>query len=196
MNAAELKRAKRAVRREVLFARDALSSGDRRRRSARIAERAASLPEVERAAIVMAFWSFGSEVDTSLLIERLHRRGASVLLPRIASGELEARSYTPGDPVTPTSFGAFEPMSGAIVEPTTIDVIITPGVAFDRCGRRIGYGGGFYDRFLRLTRDEAVRVGIAFQLQLVEGELPAGRPDFRVDIVVTEREVVRCADAG
>lgn len=196
MSGTELKRAKRAIRREVLAARDVLAPDERARRSARIADRAVSLPEIQSAATAMAFWSFGSEVDTGPLIARLHHRDVRVLLPRIASGEIEARIYVPGDPVTRTVFGAFEPANGEALEPNAIDVIFTPAVAFDRAGRRVGYGGGFYDRFFRLTRDGAVRVGIGFQLQLVDGALPAGHADLRVDLVVTESEVVRCPAVG
>lgn len=196
MNSTELKLAKRAIRREVLSARDALAPAERERCSARIADRVVSLPEIERAATAMAFWSFGSEVDTGPLIARLHRRRMSVLLPRIVNGEIEARTYAPGDPVTQTAFGAFEPADGEVLEPADIDVILAPAVAFDRAGRRVGYGGGFYDRFLRLTREGAVRVGIAFQLQIIDGALPAGHSDLRVDLVVTESEVVRCGDAS
>ena len=68
----------------------------------------------------------------------------------------------------------------------------TPAVAFDRQGRRVGYGGGFYDRFFPRTRPDAFRVGIGFGVQLVDGELPGGSFDLRVDVVVTESETVRC----
>ena len=61
---------------------------------------------------MLAFWSFGSELSTAPLIERLHGSGTRSALPRIVDGELEAADYRPGDPVTETSFGAFEPVGG------------------------------------------------------------------------------------
>ena len=73
-----------------------------------------------------------------------------------------------------------------------MDVIVTPAVAFDRRGRRVGYGGGYYDRFFLRARSDAFRVGAAFGVQLVDGDLPAGHFDLRVHAVVTESEVVRC----
>ena len=76
-----------------------------------------SLPEVERASTVMVFWSFGSEPDTAPLIEALHARGAGVALPQIVDGEMEPRSFAPGDPVTETSFGAWEPSGGERIDP-------------------------------------------------------------------------------
>ena len=137
----------------------------------------------------MLFSSFGSEVPTGPLIERLHERGIVVALPRIEEGDLVPVAYTPGDPVRPTSFGAVEPIGPNGLEPASLDVVGVPGVAFDRLGGRIGYGGGYYDRFLRGL--PAFRVGLAFGLQVIEGPLPAGRFDLPVQAIVTEEETIR-----
>lgn len=191
MSGADLKRAKRLVRRRVLTARDEMSGSERREASARIAERVMSLPEIERASTVMVFWAFGSEPDTTPLIEGLHTRDVRIALPRIVDGDLDPRAFVPGDPVTETSFGACEPADGDVIDPAEIDVVVTPGVAFDLSGRRVGYGGGFYDRFFRRTREDAARTGIAFDVQLVDDDLPNGHFDLGVDAVVTESRVVR-----
>ena len=186
-----LKQAKRRLRRSVLAERDAHPPDERASLSASIVQRFLELPEAAAAETVMAFWSFGSEVDTAGLIERLHGAGKMVALPRIEGRDLAAVSYAPGDPVTPTSFGAMEPASGQTVDPAEFELVVVPGLAFDRQGRRVGYGGGFYDRFLRGLGPAATTVAIAFDLQLV-GEVPEGGVDRRVDIVVTEHEVIRC----
>jgi 5-formyltetrahydrofolate cyclo-ligase len=146
--------------------------------------------------VVLVFWSFGSEVDTGPLLRALHGRGRTVGLPRIVDGELEPRTYAPGDPLEGTSFGALEPADGRVVDPSEIDVVVVPAVAFDRSGRRVGYGGGYYDRFLLRTRPDALRLGVAFDVQLVEGDLPGGSFDLRVDAIVTESEVLRCPRDG
>jgi 5-formyltetrahydrofolate cyclo-ligase len=196
VNSDELKRAKRRVRRDVLAARDALTPEERARRSGAVAERFASLPEVRAARTVLAFWSFGSELSTSMLMEVVRSLGAEVALPRITAGELEARVWEPGDALTETSFGALEPDGGRPLAPEAIDVIVTPAVAFDRSGRRVGYGGGYYDRLFPRTRADAARIGVGFAVQLVDDELPGGTFDLRVDAVVTELEVVRCRREG
>jgi 5-formyltetrahydrofolate cyclo-ligase len=181
---------KRDIRRSVLHERDALLEEDRRARSAAITERLMALPELRTSRTVMAFWWFGSEVDTSGLIEALHAVGKRVVLPRVDGREVAAVVYVPGDPTTQTSFGAMEPTSAEIVRPTEIDVVIAPGVAFDRNGGRIGYGGGFYDRFLRTVRADTPVIGLAFAVQLVD-EIPRGEHDRLVDVVVTEEELIR-----
>jgi 5-formyltetrahydrofolate cyclo-ligase len=77
------------------------------------------------------------------------------------------------------------------LDPADLDVVVMPGVVFDRGGGRIGYGGGYYDRFLRRARRDALRSAIGFGVQLVDGPIPAGPFDLPVDMVVTESEIVR-----
>jgi len=196
MRASELKRAKRDIRRAVLAARGAHGEGDPVARSTAIRERFLTLPEVRDGGVVMGFWSFGSEVATPPLLEALHARSVRVCLPRIEEGDLVAVAYEQGDPLRETSFGAREPAAGTILAPEVLDRVVTPGVAFDRFGHRIGYGGGFYDRFLRRTRRGVPRIAIAFDLQVLSRELPAGSFDLGVDVIVTETETIRCASGG
>jgi 5-formyltetrahydrofolate cyclo-ligase len=191
MSSANLKRDKRRVRNAVRAVRDALPTDVREERAARVIERFLDLPEVRRGSTIMLFSSFGSEVPTGSLIERLHARGMVVALPRIEGGALVPVPYAPGDPTTPTPFGAEEPVGGTPIDPSSIDVVGVPGVAFDRGGRRIGYGGGYYDRFLRGL--PAFTVGLVFGLQIVDEDLPAGRFDLPVDAIVTEEETIRAA---
>jgi 5-formyltetrahydrofolate cyclo-ligase len=192
MKSTELKKRKRDVRNRVLALRDAIAPQERERLSHLVAERFLALAEVADAEIVLAFWSFGSEVSTMPLLEGLHERGIRIALPRIVGAEIELRMWVPGDPMTPTAFGALEPANGEAVAPGEIDVVATPGVAFDRTGRRVGYGGGFYDRLIARLRSEAATVGIAFGMQLLEEDLPGGSFDLGVDSVVTESDTVRC----
>jgi 5-formyltetrahydrofolate cyclo-ligase len=188
--AADLVRRKRALRRRIRSARDAMPADVRSVASRRIRQRA--LAEIERrgdAATVMAFWSFGSEVETPPLIDELVARGARVALPRIVGVEIEARAFRPGEPLSDTAFGAREPAAGPLVRPRQLDVVLVPGLVFDRLGFRLGYGAGFYDRFLASTRVDAARIGLCFALQVVP-RVPAGPSDLPVDLVVTEREAI------
>lgn len=189
MSSANLKRDKRRVRHAVRAERDAVPADVREERAERVVDRFLDLPEVRRARTIMLFSSFGSEVPTRSLIERLRAQGVVVALPRIEGTALVPVAYAPGDPTTTTPFGAEEPVSDARLDPSSIDVVGVPGVAFDRRGRRIGYGGGFYDRFLRGL--PAFTVGLVFGLQVLDEDLPAGRFDLPVDAIVTEEETIR-----
>ena len=189
MTSSDLKRAKRRVRNAVWGERDAVPDDVREEQAERVIQRFLDLREVQRARTVMLFSSFGSEVPTGSLIERLHARGVVVALPRIEATALVPIPYAPGDPTTTTSFGAEEPVGRTPLDPSSIDVVGVPGVAFDRSGRRIGYGGGYYDRFLRGL--PAFTVGLVFELQVLDEDLPAGRFDLPVDAIVTEEETIR-----
>ena len=186
-----LKQAKRALRRAVLVERDALPMEERSARSEAIAERLLELPEVADARTVMAFWSFGSEVDTAPLIAGLRSRGTTIALPRIEGDDVVPVMATPGAPMTETSFGAMEPADGRVLEVAELDLVVVPGVAFDRSCDRVGYGGGYYDRLLGKCREGAASIAIAFSVQIVD-RVPTGAIDRRIDGVVTELEVIRC----
>lgn len=185
-----LKQRKRALRREMLVRRDAMPQPDRAERSGRIAERLLALPELGEARTVMAFSSFGSEVDTRPILDGLLARGVRLCLPRISGSEIEAVAYRPGDEVTTARFGALEPAAGPALADTELDAVVTPGVVFDRRGFRVGYGGGYYDRLFRRIRPDAFRVAIGFQVQAVEA-VPRGTTDLPVDALVTEDGVTR-----
>jgi 5-formyltetrahydrofolate cyclo-ligase len=186
-----LKQDKRALRRAVLAERDALSGTERSARSEAIVDRLLGLEEATGAATVLAFWSFGSEVDTAPLLDRLRSRGTTVALPVTRDGDIVPVIWTPGSSMTETSFGSREPTDGRMLQARELDLIVVPGVAFDRSCHRVGYGAGFYDRLLASTRDGTAAVAIAFGMQVVE-EVPTGPLDRPVDAIVTEDDVIRC----
>ena len=186
-----LKRAKRALRRAILAERDAVPEDDRSAHSEAIADRFLGLPETAGAETVLAFWSFGSEVDTGPLIARLRSQGKTVALPRVEGNEVAPIVATPETPMTEASFGAREPSEGRALDVAELDLVVVPGVAFDRSCGRVGYGGGYYDRLLEKRRDGVAAIAIAFALQIVD-RVPSGAIDRRIDGVVTEVEVIRC----
>ena len=188
---ANLRERKKALRARVRAERDAFPAAERARRSEDIARRLFDLPGLLGARTVMVFSSFGSEVETGPIIERLAAEGVLVALPRVEGHRIVAVAYSPGDPLSRASFGAMEPTGSRVIGPKEIDVVVTPGLAFDRRGYRVGYGGGFYDGFLRRTRRDALRVGICFAPQVVD-EVPSGGTDRPVRVIVTDEEVIRC----
>jgi 5-formyltetrahydrofolate cyclo-ligase len=141
---------------------------------------------------VLVFYSFGSEIPTAGLIARLSQQGTRVLLPFLDDERrMEAAVLEPGEPPVQTGYGPKEPPRRVAVDPAEVDVVITPGLAFDRFGRRLGYGGGHYDRYLARLHPRAVRIGIGFSVQIVD-EVPAEPGDERVDVIVTDRSVLDC----
>jgi 5-formyltetrahydrofolate cyclo-ligase len=179
-----------ALRTRMRHLRSALPEPLRERLSAAAVERLLALPELERASTAFVFRSFGSEISTIALLDRLADRGVRLALPVLRAGTLEAVTYRPGDPLVPSGYGPMEPRERTSVSPAKIDLVVAPGLAFDPLGYRLGYGGGYYDAFLRDARVDAARVGLGFDLQVVTS-VPHGERDQRLDMVVTDARVLR-----
>ncbi|MBA3728826.1 MAG: 5-formyltetrahydrofolate cyclo-ligase [Actinobacteria bacterium] len=186
-----MRRAKRELRSRMRDDRAAIPEAARFQMASAAEERLLALPEVRNAGTVMAFSSFGSEISTKDIIARLLEIGRRVLLPYVDGRDLEAAEVTLEEPPRASGGGPAEPRRRTPVPPEAIDVVIVPGLAFDRSGFRLGYGGGHYDRFLRRLPDRSLRVGLAFHSQVVE-RVPRAPGDERLHLVVTDRETIDC----
>ena len=188
-----LRDAKRALRDQVLAARDALPAPLRPKASAAIAARIVRLPSFAAARCVLLTASFRSEWDTLPLIRAALGAGKTVALPRVdaAARMLELRAIRdPAADVAAGYQGIPEPRPGCpVVAAGAIDWVLVPGVAFDAAGRRLGYGGGYYDRLLPLLAPGAARIAGAFDLQVV-ARVPAAPHDLVVHAVVTETRTI------
>ncbi len=135
---------------------------------------------------VMAFHGVGSEPETAALLELLEAGGHTALLPRVEGDHIVAVEHRRGDEFRPGAHGVPAPM-GPAVDPATIDLVLVPGLAFTRDGRRLGQGGGYYDRFLPLLRPDCVVCGVGFEVQVVE-DLPSEPHDRVLSMLITDAE--------
>lgn len=148
--------------------------------SAKICESAAKLPAFLKAETIMLYISTGSEVCTARLLALCRQHGKIVCAPKVKS-DTEMETVTLDESgFTRGAFGIWEPAGST---PAIPDLIFVPGVVFDEERNRIGYGKGYYDRFLQ--RYQAVTVGLAFQHQIIP-EIPTESQDKQLDIVLTE----------
>lgn len=187
---------KKELRKKVQELRDAIDLEQRKALSAHVAENLWSIPEFAAAKTVLFFISFRSEVDTVPMIRRALGEGKRVLLPYTIPDNREMVASEVLDFDADLELGNYdimEPREESVrpVLPGDIDVIVMPGVAFDRDGRRLGYGGGYYDRFLDRCEPRCLRVAPCFDLQVVE-EVPSADHDHRVHVIVTERRIIDC----
>jgi 5-formyltetrahydrofolate cyclo-ligase len=182
----ERKRADRARMRGV---RAAIPRLERERQEKEVERRLMELPRVETAGTVLTFLSTGTEIETRGILDRLRERGSRVLVPRVEGETMEAVELLPGAPLVASSFGIMTPADGRVVEPAEIDLVVTPGLAFDRKGRRLGFGGGYFDRFLPRLRSDCLIVGVAFHQQIID-EVSGGALDVPVHVIVTDEEVI------
>lgn len=129
------------------------------------------------------YLSFSSEAPTDRLIEALQEQGKTVYCPRIQNGEMLATLY--GEDFTVSALGIREPVGEAYRG--VIDVAVIPLLAVDKLGNRLGYGKGYYDRYLR--GKEIKRVGYCFDFQITE-KVPAEATDEKMDMLVTDKQIV------
>jgi 5-formyltetrahydrofolate cyclo-ligase len=182
------------IRKRILMARDNLSSFLVKEKSNRIIDRILNSQTYNSAKSLMVYVDFNNEVKTERLIKKALEDGKTVSVP-ITS--IKERRLTPSrindypDDLAPGVWGIFEPKPDKVrpVDPMELDLVIVPGVSFDCKRNRLGYGAGFYDRFLPRTKAEARFVAVAFDLQITEDVFPAEH-DVPVHFIVTEERII------
>ncbi len=178
----------------MLKARSALDPADRALKSAEIARGLFASPEFVDSNDVLFYLSTETEAQTEEMIRCSIGLGKNVYAPLVdkETGELKISRIPDLDiPFVRGAFGIQEPAGSVakICSPSVLDLIVVPGVAFGVDGGRIGYGGGYYDRFLE--RHKAQRVAVAFDFQVLE-TVPQNRRDSRVNKIITEKRTIDC----
>ncbi|MCY4550455.1 MAG: 5-formyltetrahydrofolate cyclo-ligase [Defluviicoccus sp.] len=144
---------------------------------------------------VSAYWPIGDELDPLPLLHALAGRGAVCALPAVIGPgrPLAFRRWRPGDALVEARFGLSEPPGTA--PPVAPDIVVAPLLAVDRAGRRLGYGGGYYDRTIAALRcrGAVLVVGIGYDVQ-IRPSVPEGADDRRVDWVVSEKRIFECSE--
>ncbi len=189
LKGADLHAAKLELRQRVLAIRDAVPPALRSTASDAIVARILARPDFLSARAVLLTLPFGSEWDTLALVRAAIAAGKTVAMPRVDKVSRMLALHAIVDPVRDVATGFRdipEPLPACpALSRDAIDFVLVPGVAFDRNGRRIGYGGGYYDRLLPLLSPRAVRVAGAFEVQIVD-RVPDAPHDVAVDAIVTE----------
>lgn len=183
--------AKRAMRERYRAVRQALSKAERAVAEAGAAEQLGRWLDASGLTVGSAFvsWADAEELGTRGMIEALRTRGWQVGLPRVKGEAMEVVMFRGEQDLVAGRFGLLEPRGHVLMDPSTIGLVILPAVAADLAGRRLGRGGGYYDRWLAGFSGEMVVV--VFDEQVVE-RVPVAEHDVGVDWVLTPTRVVRC----
>jgi len=187
MNKAEL-------RKEILQKRDSIEPSVKKIKDKAVIARLKGLYEFKSAKTLLLYASFRSEVDTHKLIKESLEAQKRVLLPRVnySLKKLEIREIESLNDIEKGHWGIPEPKRATpLRDLNEADLIIVPGVCFDRKGGRIGYGAGYYDKLLKGLNKSIPVIALAYDEQVVE-EIPLEAHDRRVDMIITDREVIYC----
>lgn len=193
---------KRKLRKEFLKKRDNLSREEIEFNSGKIEKRLFALPEFRRAKTIMFYASFRSEVATGKMMRNAMRLKKRIAVPVVHGEKIVACEIKNlRKELTKGSFGIKEPEKEfrRRVNRKKIDLVVVPGVVFDNRGGRLGYGRGYYDRFLRSKSirsrmnhsHQCALIGLAFDLQIAR-QIPLKKKDVKVDKIVTESRIINC----
>ncbi|WP_077369811.1 5-formyltetrahydrofolate cyclo-ligase [Anaerosalibacter sp. Marseille-P3206] len=187
---------KKELRSVYIKRRDMISEDDVKSMSQAIANNLYDLDLYKNSNFIMSYVNFRSEVITEEIIRNSLNSGKKIGVPISITKTKELLISELKDYDNELELGVYNiltPKKEYIreVEPSKIDLVLVPGVAFDRQGYRIGYGGGYYDRFLNKLNDSAVTIALAFSVQLIE-EVPKGEYDLPIDYILTEKGLIHC----
>lgn len=175
---------KKALRRAIGDKKRALSESEIESRSVFLADRLFETEAYRRSGSLYAYLSFNQEVRTAPIIERAWADGKRVAVPKVVGRDMVFIWLESFDQLKEGYFGIPESIEDGPVADDPAALVLMPGLAFDREGRRVGYGGGFYDRFLARERGHPT-LALCFDFQMVDS-LEAEAHDVAVDQVVTD----------
>lgn len=180
---------KKAIRKQVFCFRKEVPDEEILEKSRSITKKVIELQEWKDASCIFAYMDFNKEVMTGELIETAWKQGKRVAVPKVKGKKMTFHYITEFNQCETSNFGIAEPVEGLPEADTTDALIIVPGVAFDKDLHRIGYGGGYYDRFLSV-HNELPTAAVAFSWQLME-EIPSEPTDIKPNYLITEHDIYR-----
>ncbi len=180
---------KDALRKEFLEKRAALARAEMVEMGSKIKTNLLKLGEFNAAQVILAYLPIKAEVETYGIIEASLKLGKKIALPSVRHGSITPAEFIGFSGLAEGRYGTLEPARPREIPGGNIDIALVPGVLFDERLNRIGYGKGFYDRFLRDCT--AVKVGLAYDFQ-VRPKIPAGKNDVKMDKIITENRTIGC----
>ncbi len=183
------------LRRKILRQREELSADKRREKSRAISANFQQVVDKLRPQTILLYINFRSEVETMELLRQALERNIRVAAPLTLVKESRLAAYEITDPARQLKPGYCripepDPQQTELINPAEIDLVVLPGSVFDLQGNRLGYGGGYYDRFLAYDAPQALRIALAYEMQIVD-EVPAQPHDEPLDYILTESEIIK-----
>lgn len=178
---------KKNIRSSIILLRNNLDRERRKKFDNIILKKIVESSDYKNADCIFIFVSYKSEVDTHKIIKIALENGKRVCVPKVISRNsgMDAVEIKDFNDLISGKFGILEPMNTELkIDESYIDVTYIPGVAFDDDGRRLGYGGGYYDRFLGRLRGDCKKIGICYDFQIID-KVPVEKHDILMDEVVS-----------
>jgi len=187
---------KNETRKNFKKLRNKLTEQEIKNNSEAILEKIASHPFWQKANVIMCYLAFGNEVNTKPIIEKAWQENKQVIIPvcQAKTCEIIPSFLSTFADLEPRTMGILEPKEGKLnpADPKMIQLALIPGVAFDLWGHRIGFGAGYYDRFLPKLEPSTPKIALAHEIQISSTPLPADHYDVLMDYICTENDLYKC----
>lgn len=193
---------KKELRNEILTLRDALSVDERVQKSMQIAKQVIEQKAFQEADKILLFASYKSEIETAQIFDVAHALNKDVYYPKVVDKKMEFYQVQNKEDLIEGYRGIREPEISVdrqfIAAPLEKILVVMPGAVFDEDGNRIGYGGGYYDKYLQqleciMAKENVCKIAVAFECQMVETDkIPREAHDRKPDYIITETRVISC----
>lgn len=181
---------KKETRKNIIKKRDELDKEDKKIMDDKIIGKLIDSEEYKKARGIFTYIGFGSEIDTKIIIEDALKLGKEVYVPKIFNKEMLLIRIDSLENLVKSSYGILEPIGEENdFDIDKLDLIVMPGVAFDEEFNRLGYGAGYYDKFLDKNNLKCSKITLAYELQVLD-RLEVEEHDKKVDQIITEKRIM------
>ncbi|MDU7147618.1 MAG: 5-formyltetrahydrofolate cyclo-ligase [Clostridium sp.] len=192
------KEEKKILRNKILEIRDSLNNNEKELMDNKIFNELINTDLYKRAINIFIYISFSNEINTRNIIEKAFEDKKNVFIPKVYKDDklMKAVKLNSIDELKKNSMGILEPIDDSnYIEKENIDLIVVPGVVFDKECNRVGYGGGYYDRYLKDIKSKENKIALAYDLQIVD-KIESEVHDIKVDYIITNTRALRNTNNG
>lgn len=192
------KEEKKVLRNKILEIRDSLNNNEKELIDNKIFNELINTDLYKRSINIFIYISFSNEINTRNIIEKAFKDKKNVFIPKVYKDDklMKAIKLNSIDELKKNSMGILEPIDDSnYIEKENIDLIVVPGVVFDKECNRIGYGGGYYDRYLKDIKSKENKIALAYDLQIVD-KIESEVHDIKVDYIITNTRALKNTNNG
>ncbi|GAA0108742.1 MULTISPECIES: 5-formyltetrahydrofolate cyclo-ligase [Clostridium] len=192
------KEEKKVLRNKILEIRDSLNNNEKELIDNKIFNELINTDLYKRSINIFIYISFSNEINTRNIIEKAFKDKKNVFIPKVYKDDklMKAIKLNSIDELKKNSMGILEPIDDSnYIEKENIDLIVVPGVVFDKECNRIGYGGGYYDRYLKDIKSKKNKIALAYDLQIVD-KIESEVHDIKVDYIITNTRALKNTNNG
>lgn len=188
----DIREYKRKIRKDIIKTRDCINENKKEKLDKILKETLFESEYYRHAKKIFMYVSYGSEIETHDIITESINQGKEIYIPRtkFETKLMNAVRFQSFNQLVKDRYGILEPSEEEpFIDPNELDLIIVPGVAFDKNGGRLGYGAGYYDRYFGRISDNVLKVALAYDFQLIS-DVPRDENDVLIDCIITEKNII------